>query len=253
MTKFITPPRLHTLIKPALAASLLALIAMPLSAQADDRTHRKAEFKREKIVHHSAKTKRHSDRQHRRVDSKQHHRTERQHRRVDRKHHRAERQHRRADRRQHRAEHRSRQRDHRVRHRSNRHNQRSHRSYDRRQYSYDRNRSYQRATHRSNRHNGFRTNYKSSIGINFSFGNPGFSRHRWAQNPYSFYQAGHRNISYSRYQNATSCERVFLQASHYNHQERISVKQCYNPADGYYIIQGSERIEYCSYQSARGY
>ena len=92
---------------------------------------------------------------------------------------------------------------------------------------------------------GYRTNYRSSLGINFVFGNPGYSNHRWASSPYSFYQPG--NWSYSNYYNSVSCQRITVQANHHGHSELISVNQCYNPIDGYYIIQGSERIIDCPY------
>jgi hypothetical protein len=42
-----------------------------------------------------------------------------------------------------------------------------------------------------------------------------------------------------------------VEANHHGHIELISVKECYNPWDGYYIIQGSERIVDCPY-SDRG-
>jgi len=92
---------------------------------------------------------------------------------------------------------------------------------------------------------GYRTNYRSSLGINFVFGNPGYSNYRWASTPYSFYQPG--NWSYSNYYNSVSCQRITVMANHHGHSELISVNQCYNPIDGYYIIQGSERIIDCPY------
>jgi len=102
--------------------------------------------------------------------------------------------------------------------------------------------------HWSNRHNGYRLHYRSSIGINFSFGQPGYSRYRWASSPYSFYQP--RYSSYWAYKATTFCERVLIEANHQGHRELISVQQCSNPYDGTYIIQGSEQIVNCSY---RGY
>ncbi len=103
-------------------------------------------------------------------------------------------------------------------------------------------------SHWSNRHNGYRSHYRSSIGINFSFGQPGYSRYRWASSPYSFYQP--RYSSYWAYTATTYCERVLIEANHHGHRELISVKQCSNPYDGTYIIQGSEQIVNCTY---RGY
>jgi len=44
-----------------------------------------------------------------------------------------------------------------------------------------------------------------------------------------------------------------VEANHHGHTELISVKECYNPWDGYYIIQGSERIEDCPYANGRSY
>ena len=99
--------------------------------------------------------------------------------------------------------------------------------------------------HWSNRHNGYRSHYRSSIGINFTFGQPGYSRYRWASSPYSFYQP--RYSSYSSYRSSTWCERIVIEANHRGHRELISVKQCSNPYDGTYMIQGSEQIVNCPY------
>lgn len=90
---------------------------------------------------------------------------------------------------------------------------------------------------------GYRSAYNSTIGINFTFGQTGYSRYRWASTPYSFYRPG--NWSYASYRSATTCERIMVEANHYDHVEIISVKQCYNPMEGYYIIQGSERVVDC--------
>ena len=94
---------------------------------------------------------------------------------------------------------------------------------------------------------GYRTNYRSNLGINFIFGSPGYSNYRWASDPYSFYQPGY--WSYSNYRSSVNCQRITVEANHYDHIEIISVKQCYNPIDGYYIIQGSERIIDCIYKN----
>lgn len=93
---------------------------------------------------------------------------------------------------------------------------------------------------------GYRNHYRSSIGIDFIFGNNGYSRYRWASNPYSLYRPGY-GWSYYDYRAQTTCERILVDAHHYDHTEIVSVKQCYNPYDGYYIIQGSERIVDCIY------
>ncbi len=103
-------------------------------------------------------------------------------------------------------------------------------------------------TNWSNRHHGYRSHYRSSIGINFSFGQPGYSRYRWATSPYSFYRPWY--ASYWDYKATTFCERVLIEANHHGHRELVSVQQCSNPYDGTYIIQGSEQIVNCSY---RGY
>jgi len=90
------------------------------------------------------------------------------------------------------------------------------------------------------RHNGFHSNYRSGLGINFSFGSPGFSSYRWAPSSYAFYRPG--LVSYASYRNRTRCERVIVDGFQYGTLRPVSIKQCYNPWDGYYIIQGSERI-----------
>jgi|GEM_PF-2260053 len=118
---------------------------------------------------------------------------------------------------------------------------------DNRRRDYRRNYGYNNYGHSNYGYgrNGYRTNYRSSLGINFVFGNPGYSSYRWASTPYSFYQPG--NWSYSNYYNSVSCQRINVMANHHGHSELISVNQCYNPIDGYYIIQGSERIIDCPY------
>lgn len=92
------------------------------------------------------------------------------------------------------------------------------------------------------RHNGYSSNYRSGLGISFSFGSPGYSSYRWAPSNYGFYRPG--RVSYASYRNQTRCNRVVVDGFHYGTLRPVSVKQCYNPWDGYYIVQGSERIAY---------
>jgi len=87
---------------------------------------------------------------------------------------------------------------------------------------------------------GFRTNYRSSIGISFGFGTPGFSAYRWAPTAYSFYNPSFG--SYGYYQRNTVCRRVNVEGWYRGFRELISVKQCSNPWSGSYIVQGSERL-----------
>lgn len=87
---------------------------------------------------------------------------------------------------------------------------------------------------------GFYSPYRSNLGISFSFGSPGYSSYRWARSPYAFYRPG--RLSYASYSAGTRCQRVIVDGFQYGTLRPISVKQCYNPWDGYYIIQGSERI-----------
>ncbi len=158
-------------------------------------------------------------------------------------------------------------RHHSDRHRSDRHRSDRHRGYrsdrhrsDRgRHYRRDRGhrnyrRDYRRRDHyRPNRrhvnrnynrqHNGYYTPYRSNVGISFNFGTPGYSRYRWSQNPYSFYRPTYG--SYGYYQTSTTCRRVTVEAWHHGHSELVSVKQCSNPWDGTYIVQGSERVINC--------
>lgn len=92
------------------------------------------------------------------------------------------------------------------------------------------------------RQNGYRSNYRSGLGISFSFGSPGYSSYRWAPSNYGFYRPG--RISYASYTAGTRCDRVTVDGFHYGTLRPVSVTQCYNPWDGYYIVQGSERIAY---------
>lgn len=90
------------------------------------------------------------------------------------------------------------------------------------------------------RHNGFNSNYRSGLGISFSFGSPGYSSYRWAPSSYGLYRPG--RVSFASYRNRTQCQRIIVDGFQYGTLRPVSVKQCYNPWDGYYIIQGSERI-----------
>lgn len=87
---------------------------------------------------------------------------------------------------------------------------------------------------------GFSSPYRSSIGINFNFGSSGLSRYRWSPSAYGFYSPSYG--SYRSYQARTTCDRVTLDGYHYGRPALISVKECYNPWDGSYIVQGSERV-----------
>jgi len=91
----------------------------------------------------------------------------------------------------------------------------------------------------------YRTNYRSGLGISFSFGSPGYSRYRWAPSRHSFYQPSFG--SYSHYTRRTTCRPILVDAYHHGHIETVEVTQCSNPWDGTYIIQGSERIVNCFY------
>lgn len=95
------------------------------------------------------------------------------------------------------------------------------------------------------RHNGYNTNYRSGSGISFSFGSPGYSSYRWAPSNFGFYRPG--RVSYASYRNQTRCDRVVVDGLQYGTIRPVSVKQCYNPWDGYYIVQGSEQIAYNSW------
>jgi hypothetical protein len=133
-------------------------------------------------------------------------------------------------------------RNNRSQSRSNRHvrrdrrNNRNWQRQSRRSHNYRPNRN----TGWSNSHNGYRTNYRSSLGISFNFGQPGYSRYRWAPSRYSYYQPGY--MSYSNYQSSTYCDRVLVDGFYNGYPELISVLQCSNPYDGTYIIQGSEQL-----------
>lgn len=156
-----------------------------------------------------------------------------------------------------------RSRSHRNRnYRSDRHRSHNHRS--------DRHRSNRNRGHRSDRHyhaprrvtyrhntrhrNYYRPHrrhytarhyspYRSNIGISFNFGSPRYHGYRWSPAAYSFYQPSYG--SYGYYQSKTVCQRITTEAWHHGHRELISVKQCSNPWDGTYIVQGSERIIDC--------
>jgi hypothetical protein len=78
------------------------------------------------------------------------------------------------------------------------------------------------------------------LGISFNFGSPGFSSYRWAPAAHSFYRPSYG--SYGYYQQRTSCRRIIVEGWYYGRPELVSVKQCSNPWDGSFIIQGSERL-----------
>lgn len=88
----------------------------------------------------------------------------------------------------------------------------------------------------------YRDNYRSNLGISFSFGNNGYSPYRWGVSDHGFYRPG--RVSFASYVNQTRCQRIIVDGWHYGRLTPISVKQCYNPFDGTYIIQGSERLAY---------
>ncbi|PHQ67334.1 MAG: hypothetical protein COB92_05150 [Robiginitomaculum sp.] len=125
--------------------------------------------------------------------------------------------------------------------RSRSHNNRQHQRQSRRNHNY-------RPHHNTgwnNRYNGFRTSYRSSLGISFFFGQAGYSRYRWAPSRYSFYQPGY--MSYSNYQSSTYCDRILIDGYHNGHTELVSVLQCTNPYDGTYIVQGTEQVVNCNF------
>lgn len=82
--------------------------------------------------------------------------------------------------------------------------------------------------------------YRSKVGISFSFGNSGYSPYRWAPSNYGFYRPS--RVSISGYQRTTQCHRVIRSGWHHGRPVPISVRECYNPYDGYYIVQGSETL-----------
>ena len=138
---------------------------------------------------------------------------------------------------------RSRNRGDRSRNRGDRSRNRGYRSN--RNFRNDRNRGYNvrhrnvRSYSRNNRR-GFRSNYRPRNGISFSFGSPGYSAFRWAPAAHSFYRPSYG--SYGYYQRRTVCQRVIVDGWHHGYRTPISVKQCSNPWNGSYIVQGSERL-----------
>lgn len=139
---------------------------------------------------------------------------------------------------------------------SNRHYNSRHRS---RSHNYNRYRNRHNGRYNSNRHTRprysysnwrgprsyGRSNYRSGLGISFSFGTPGYSRYRWAPTAYSFYQPSY--TSYNSYQSSTQCRRVELDGWHNGHAERVSVLQCTNPWNGSYIVEGTEHLIDCRF------
>ena len=115
----------------------------------------------------------------------------------------------------------------------------SYRSPGFRRATYTRPTNYWRSSYNT-RHRGWYTPYRSNLGISFHFGTPGYSRYRWASNPFGFYNSSFGDYGY--YSNRTTCRRVKLDGWHRARRALISVKQCSNPWDGSYIIQGSERV-----------
>lgn len=103
--------------------------------------------------------------------------------------------------------------------------------------------SYARNSNPWSRHTGrnkFRSNYRSGLGISFSFGSPGYSRYRWAPSRHSFYRASYGSHSY--YTRNTTCRQVLLDSQWNGRIRTVEVTECSNPWDGTYIVQGSERF-----------
>lgn len=94
--------------------------------------------------------------------------------------------------------------------------------------------------HRSHNNRRAYKPYRSHLGINLSFGSPGYSSFRWAPTPYSFYNASYGG--YNGYRSRTVCRRVNVEAWRFGNRELVSVEQCSNPWDGTYYVQGSERL-----------
>ena len=82
--------------------------------------------------------------------------------------------------------------------------------------------------------------YRSSLGISFSFGSAGYSPYRWSPSAYSLYRPTYG--SYASYKRRTVCNRVTLDGLYHGRPALVSVKQCSNPWDGTYIVQGSEKL-----------
>lgn len=125
---------------------------------------------------------------------------------------------------------------------------RGYRQRDRHYRQDNRSRNYYRPARRNysrrvNNQRGYYTPYRSNIGISFNFGTPGYSSHRWAPGAHSFYRPTYG--SYGYYQRSTTCRRINVEGWHHGHRELVSVKQCSNPWDGTYIVQGSERVVSC--------
>lgn len=273
-----TQPMRSKIFKSALATSALALMMFPAHASAAEKPYRGDAF----AAQHNQNIKdRRQNRDRARADSRDRRgdRADRRDRREDRSDRRDRREDRsdRRDRRDDRSDRRDRRndrtthrnhRDHRTntrnRHRDTRNTRDRNRStYRLNTYSLNNNRyrpstrNYsRRVTDRrrhgySTRHRGYQSNYRSRLGINFFFGTPGYSRYRWASSPYAFYRPSY--TSYSAYRTRTSCERILVEANYRGHIELISVKECYNPWDGYYIIEGSERFVGNEYDRGRSY
>jgi len=228
------------LTKLLLAASALTVLAAAPAAYAAPAVDTKLNST-QKIAKRAAETASHTVKLAERSD-----RGDRSRNRGDRSRNRGDRSRNRGDRSRNRGD-RSRNRGHRSdRHRSDRHRGDRHRSY---RHRSDRHRSNR---HRSNWNRGFnvrnfghnrrgyRTNYRSNRGISFHFGTPGYSAFRWAPAAHSFYRPSYGSFGY--YQRRTVCQRVIVDGWHNGYRVPVSVKQCSNPWDGSYIVQGSERL-----------
>lgn len=113
----------------------------------------------------------------------------------------------------------------------------------RRDWIRDRNRDWRRdyrITHRRP-HNGrgYSNNYRSHLGINFIFGNSGLSNYRWSRSRHDLYRP--RYGSFHRYKARTHCQRIIVEANRFGYRVPVSVLECHNPWNGYYIVQGSEQ------------
>ncbi len=139
--------------------------------------------------------------------------------------------------------HRHRQSDRSRNYRRNNHYRSRTRSYRNRNTYGDYYSPFRRISSLSYGNRGYYSPYRSNIGISFNFGSPGYSRYRWSHSPYSFYRSSYG--SYGYYQTSTTCRRITVEGWHHGHRELVSVKQCSNPWDGTYIVQGSERVIDC--------
>ena len=255
-------PRLnsHLLRHTALAASALALlsVAVPAASAAPQgdpianksratKTAQNKESRKSRTSPHrheyrrDARTERRSDRRSDRSDRRSDRRDDRSDRRSDRRN---DRSHRRSDRRDDRSHRHSDRRRHTGHHGSSRRHYGHHgRNYGYTPRRYHKPRYSRPARYHDHGRRGYRSSYRSGLGISFHLGSPGYSRFRWASSPHSFYRASYGG--YGAYQRRTTCRRVTIDGWHHGHRELVSVKQCSNPWDGTYIVQGSERVIAC--------